>query len=88
MSDWDSLSVILASRVRHDVFFALQRPRTPSQLAAKLGVPLPHISRALHDLRDIGAVRCRNPRRRKGRLYQRTTKGNRLMKKVREFTRS
>jgi len=87
MSDWDSLSVVLAGRVRRDVLLDLQRPMTPSQLAARLSVPLPHISRALHDLMDIGAVWCRNPRRRKGRFYQRTSKGNRLVKKVRQLTR-
>jgi len=85
--DWDSLSVVLAGRVRREVLLALGRPKTPSQLAVELDIPPPHVSRALRDLKEIKAVWCRNPRRRKGKLYQRAAKGDRLVRKLRDFTR-
>ncbi len=85
--DWDSLSRLLASKHRLAVLVALRSPKTPSHLALALEVPLPRVSRALRDLERIRAVRCLNPRRRKGKLYARTARGNGLLRELRRLTR-
>lgn len=85
--DWDSLSALMASKLRLAVLRTLRSPRTPTQLARSLDIPLPHVSRALRDLREMGAVRCVNPQRRKGRLYTRKAKGKRLLDQLRRLSR-
>ena len=83
--DWTALSTVVASRKRMAVLRALRVPATPSRVARHLKMPLPHVSRALAELRSVGAVKCLNPRRRKGRIYARTRKGQGLFEEARRL---
>lgn len=81
MSDeWDAIGFVISSQYRVAVLRRLSDgPATPSRIADDADFAIPHISRALNDLRQRALVELLVPEdRKKGRVYGITEKGNEL----------
>ncbi|KXB09313.1 hypothetical protein AKJ35_01035 [candidate division MSBL1 archaeon SCGC-AAA833F18] len=86
MTDWDTISFVMASQPRLRVFLELAKSEnTPSKLAEELSIPLSHVSKALSELEEKNLVKCLTPNRRKMKFYQVTGKGQKLKKELREL---
>lgn len=76
-------SWVLVSSYRNRIMIALGgKLKTPSTLARESNIRVNHISRALKELKTKGLVVCINEDARKGRLYQITELGNKVMQQV------
>jgi len=75
--DWDAVSFVISSRYRIITLRRLSTgPATPSQIAQEASVGIPHVSRALQELRDRELVDLLvSDDRRKGRVYGLTEQG-------------
>ena len=78
--DWASISYIKRSAYRERVLKELDEPKTPTQLANSLKLHKSHISYSLTTLVKKGFVVCRTPKARMYRIYERTPKGNKIIK--------
>jgi len=79
----DAISMVKASNHRHNVLNTLGNDiMTPSEISKKTGIRLNHISLFLGELKENDLVKCLNESAKKGRLYQITDMG----KKVIEIT--
>lgn len=81
------LHIVAGSSHRRSVAEGLRDggPSTPSTLAERLdgGMDVTHVSRALGDLRDVGAVELLVPdEKRKGRVYAVTDAGRRALDRL------
>lgn len=74
---WDDASFVISSGYREDVLARLATsPATPTQLAVETEIALPHVSRALRELREQSLVELLvTEERRKGRIYGLTDRG-------------
>lgn len=75
--DYNAVSFVIRSNYRETTILALTDGfKTPSEIQDKTGTPLPHISRALTELRDEDMVELLNDESaQKGRLYALTENG-------------
>ena len=81
--DWHAYGFVVGSDYRKKVVNAIgSGPRTPSQIAADVGVHRNHVSSTLKDLEKAGIVDCLTPDLRKGRLYQLTERGRQILGKL------
>ena len=77
------LGFILASNYRKKVLLALQeKTDTPSGIAEKTKIYPSHISNTLSELVDKKLVVCLTPKLKKGRLYELTASGKRILKNL------
>ncbi len=51
---------------------------TPTELSKIVNVRVSNLSVKLNDLAERGLIECKNPLERKGRLYARTAKGDKV----------
>ena len=82
---WDLTGFIVRSKYRSAVFLDLTTAKRPSQISKKLGFRLTHVTRALRELGSKSLVECLNPKDRVGRIYQLTSRGKSLIKKVKDL---
>ena len=76
---WDALAKVHASDYRQRVLKQVGEEVTPSTLAERMGIKIPHVSRTLSELRDMGFVELLvSEDTHKGRIYGRTDAGDRL----------
>lgn len=73
---------LVRSRKRIELFKLLEKPKTPTQLSKFMKSSLPNVSLKLRDLSERGLVICINPEDRKGRIYQLTEKGNKVLEEL------
>lgn len=79
-------SWILISSYRKRIMIALgNKLKTPSTLSRESGVRMNHISKVLKELKNNDLVICINEDMRKGRLYQTTELGKKVMQKVKNL---
>jgi hypothetical protein len=64
--------------LRKQVLFALDMPRTPTELAGATGIRWGYVNAILRDFRKLDLVSCLNPHEGTGRLYRLTARGTRL----------
>lgn len=77
------LGFILASNYRKKVLLALQeKADMPSGIAEKTKIYPSHISNTLSELVDKKLVVCLTPKLRKGRLYELTANGKKILKNL------
>ena len=73
----------MGSEYRKKVLASLtSTPRTPKQISALTNLHLNHVSSTLGKLEDLGVVTCLTPELRKGKLFQLTTLGREIGKKI------
>lgn len=85
---WDITAFIVRSSYRKKVFLELSKPQRPSQIAKALDLRLTHITRALRELKQRDLVKCLNPKETMGRYYQLTSKGENVLKEVKNLDKS
>lgn len=79
---YELLSHVRRSAIKPKILRLLAEPKTPTDLKKVLGVHRESVSRALLDLEEKGLVECITPDQPNYRYYQRTTKGEELLKKM------
>lgn len=84
--DWKTYGFLVGSRYRIRVILSLvSRPQVPSKIAKDVSMNLAHVSRTLNELESHGLVKCLTPSRSKGRLYEVTETGKRMIRKYKEL---
>lgn len=79
------LGFILASKYRVRIMMALkENAKTPKQLCDELSLLSEQVSRTLKELQERELVKCLNPKARKGRLYDLTPLGRKILSKMEE----
>ena len=81
-TDWQLISFIKSSKYRELVLKALDQPKIPTQLKKEIKIDKAHITRALQSLINKGLVVCHTPKARKYKIFERTNKGNKIIKKL------
>jgi len=80
----NAVSLVKSSSYRHKTLIAIGNGMViPSEISKTIGIRLNHVSMSLNDLKKSGLVECLNESAKKGRLYQLTDFG----KKVLEITK-
>jgi len=80
---WHSYGFVKASYLRMNVLNALSYgPVTPGAISSVVRKPPSHVSNALRELVEEGLVVCRTPELRKGRLYELTELGRRILASI------
>lgn len=82
MKDWKNYSFVVRSGHRRRVFDALDKPKTPTQLAKELGIDLGYVSNIILSLLDRKLIECLNSDEKRHRLYIRSKKGRDLFKDI------
>lgn len=73
------LGRLLASTHRIKIFTSLSNGlKTPVQIGHEVELEIPHVSKTLKELEEMGLVQCRTPALRKGRIYSLTEEGKRF----------
>jgi DNA-binding MarR family transcriptional regulator len=57
-------------------------PSIPKDIAKRLNINVNHVSRALSQLKAKNLVKCINPEEKKGRVYQITEIGQRVLNRI------
>ena len=79
-NDSYNLGFVLASEYRKKVMIALQdKPTTPSAISEITKIYPSHISNTLSELAEKKLVVCLTPKLKKGRLYELTNSGKKLL---------
>lgn len=82
-NDWNSYGFAFVGKYRRIILRSLlENPKTPTQIANENYCNVSHISRALHELKEKGLVKCLNPERKKGKIYALTQKGLRVAERL------
>lgn len=78
---WELVGFALSSRYRYLTLESLaERPAIPSFIANRTGLQIPHVSRALQELKERALVRLLVPEdRSKGRVYGVSIEGRRVV---------
>lgn len=77
---WHLIGFIKSSSIRYKTLKSLENDiLTPTDIAKKADLTPYNVSRALRDLKQSDLVMCMNERSRKGRIYQNTELGSRIL---------
>lgn len=81
---WDDIGYVISSRYRTRILVRLATgPATPSRIAEEEAMAVPHVSRALGELRERALVELLVPEdRQKGRLYGITDRGRDAFERI------
>lgn len=81
--DWISLGRILSSNYKREVLLVLkEKEATPKLISKKTHFSINHISGILKELKKLELIKCLNEDLKKGRIYQLTEKGKKLIDKI------
>jgi len=82
-TDWQTIGRVKNSTYREATLLALQGQKTPAALHQQLPkISRQHLSRSLRELAKLRLVECLTPKTPRYRLYQRTTKGNHIVRAI------
>ncbi|MCV0410764.1 hypothetical protein [Nitrosopumilus sp.] len=77
------LGFVLASEYRKKVMLSLQdKALTPSMISEKTKLYPSHVSNTLNELVEKKLVVCLTPKLKKGRLYELTKEGHKILEKL------
>jgi DNA-binding MarR family transcriptional regulator len=80
--DWLKYSFVIRGKNRKAVLLTLSNPKTPTQIAERLKLNLSKVSRALKELEREGLIECLTPDEKVGRLYRRTSIGEKIAEMI------
>lgn len=87
MPEWELVSFIKASDIRFGILETLNdKVQTPTELKEKFNVPISRISSVLKELLDAELVENLTPDRRKGKMFNITSKGKKVLSDIQKFT--
>lgn len=77
------IGYIKASNYRKNIIKSLEDKKlTPVELAKETSIPLSHVSNTLAELLEKDLVICLTPKLKKGRLYELTANGKKILKQI------
>ena len=77
------ISFVKSSGNRHKILNAIgDNMRSPSEISKRTNIRLNHVSMYLSELKESGLVECLNETTKKGRLYQMTEVGKKVIEIV------
>jgi len=76
---WDDISFIVRNKNRRRIFEALDKPKTPTELAKELNLNVGFVSNLIIELLERKLIECLSPNEKRHRFYKRTKKGNVLL---------
>ena len=82
--NWKLISYALRSKQRRDIILALEKPKTPTQIAHDTKLSVAHVSRTLKEFSTKELVICLTPKEKIGRLYQLTDKGKEVLRNLKK----
>ncbi|MBW6518828.1 MAG: DUF742 domain-containing protein [ANME-2 cluster archaeon] len=86
MNNWDLISFVKSSDKRFRILsLIMDAVSTPSDISAKLDIPISHVSSTLSELSERELVICLTPERRKTKLFQSTENGRNILSKIKEI---
>ena len=85
--DYELISYLLRGSRRKAVLQALDKPKTPKEIAKECKISTSNVSNALQELLKIGLVECITPKAHFYRFYQLTKLGKETIKKINELKR-
>ena len=80
-----NIAFIMKSNLRRHVLELVQKPKTAKMISKELRKHIQSISRTLIEMEKKNMVKCVNPKDDRFRFYQITTKGESVLKKVKEI---
>ncbi len=82
------LSFVKSSKHRKNIIlFINNKTRIPSEIASNFNLSYTHTSKYLNSLREEGLVACLNEKDKRGRLYQLTKDGLKILEILKENDR-
>lgn len=82
---WEDVSFVVGGKHRVEVLKLLEKPRTPTQIKKDMNVPFNIASRTLIELEERKFIKCLNPENKLTRLYQITSKGKNVLRKLKKL---
>ena len=82
MTDWDDISFIARNKNRKAVFWILDKPKTPTQLAKELNINIGFVSNILIELLERQLIECLTPNEVRNRFYRISKKGQKIKEKI------
>jgi predicted transcriptional regulator len=82
MKDWGDYSFVIRSENRKNVFLALSKPKTPTEISKEVELNLGYISNIIISLLGRKLIECLNPKEKRHRLYRRTKNGEMLFEEM------
>lgn len=80
---WAIIGFVKVSQTRYRTLKELENEYLmPSEIAKRTDIRTTQISNALHDLKKKNLVVCKNEEARKGRIYQHTELGSKILKMI------
>ncbi len=73
---------ILRGSQRRQIIKVLDKPKTPTLIKEETKIKVSNVSDVLRAMEKKGLAICLNPQEKMGRLYQLTTKGERIKKEM------
>ena len=75
-----SIAYVKASKYRKSILLDIDDDlKLPSEISKEVGIRINHVSKTLKQLKETSLVECVNEEAKKGRLYQTTEKGRRVI---------
>lgn len=85
MTAWDDISFIVRNKNRKRVFNTLEKPKTPTQISKELQLNIGYVSNIIIELLNRKLIKCLSPNEKRHRFYRITTKGQDVLKGIREI---
>lgn len=85
MTLYDNLSFIVRNKNRKAIFQALTKPKTPTQLSKELNINVGFVSNLIIDLLKRKLIMCLSPNEKRHRLYKITSKGQKVLKEIKNL---
>lgn len=82
--NWKLLSYVSRSKQRKEIILALEKPKTPTQIAHDTKLSVAHVSRTLKEFSIKELAKCMTPNEKIGRLYQLTDKGKEVLRNLKK----
>jgi len=79
---WKDVSFILRGKKRKSILKNLDKPKTATKIAKELKIHRSAVSRILLELAEKGYVFCKDKKEPYDRHYEKTEKGERVLKEV------
>ncbi len=81
-TEYDDISFIVRNKHRKRVFEALDKPKTPTQLAKELDLDVGFVSNLIIDLLKRMFIECLSPHEKRHRFYKITKKGKKILPNI------
>jgi predicted transcriptional regulator len=76
----NSIAYVKASKYRKDILLDIDdKLKLPSEISKEVSIRINHVSKTLKQLKEANLVECVNEEAKKGRLYQITEKGKKVI---------